>query len=437
MSLSECPVKQLPATPKKTMSQPVGPSLPEKKSCIFYKLMVASILQDEKLRIPNKFVKKYGDELSSIATLAVPSGRIWLVELRKDNKRMWLDSGWNVFVEYYSICVGYFLVFKYEGNSHFNVHVYNLKASEINYLSNSLTNSQEPGRDKHLKDIEDGDFTEIMGPQPTCSSLYFSTDKDFDECLDHDRKKYKNSSCQLQRNNVRDSQATFQSTPENGIQFSRVELTSTADEGGLHFSNELQQKYSKEIKQETELSKLHELKSFLYRVFLIDFSHPNSLKDMDEYESLGKFEVNEKLPAMNSHRSVPKRRRDVTTEEKQSAFRAAAMFKPGNPFCRIILRPSYVYKGIVLHIPRCFAQRYLNGVDGIITLQASEGKNWPVQCIYGNGSLKFSKGWAEFVVDNNLEEGDVCVFELINTKEIVLKVTIFRVLEDAVAVNQL
>ncbi|XVE93292.1 hypothetical protein REPUB_Repub01dG0178300 [Reevesia pubescens] len=163
------------------MSQPVGPSLPEKKCCIFYKLMVASILQDKKLRIPYKFVKKFGDELSSIATLTVPSARLWLVELRKDNKKMWFDSGWNVFVEYYSICIGYFLVFRYEGNSHFNVHVYDLKASEINSLSNSLNNSHEPDHDKHVKDIEDGDFAEIMGSQPTCSSSYFLIDKIFDE----------------------------------------------------------------------------------------------------------------------------------------------------------------------------------------------------------------------------------------------------------------
>ena len=301
-------------------------------------------------RIPYKFVKKFGDELSSIATLTVPSGRLWLVELRKDNKRMWLDSGWNVFVEYYSICVGYFLVFRYEGNSHFNVHVYNLKASEINYLSNSLNNSQEPGHDNHLKDIEDRDFAEIMGSQPTCSSSYFLIDKDFDECLDHDRKKYKNSTYLHQKNNVHDLQATFQSTRDKGIHVSGVELRSTADEGGLYFLNETQEN-TKEIKQETEPSKLHELKCFLYRVFLIDFSYPNSLKDMDEHESLGKFEVKEKLPAMNSPRSVPRRRRDVTTEEKQSAFHAAAMFKSDNPFCRIILRPSYVYKGILLVSP--------------------------------------------------------------------------------------
>ncbi|TYI45488.1 hypothetical protein E1A91_D13G040500v1 [Gossypium mustelinum] len=300
------------------MSQPTGPSLPHKKSCIFYKLMVASILHDKKLKIPNKFVKKFGHELSSIATLNVPSGRLWLVELRKENKRVWLDC-------------------------------------------------------------------------------------------DHDRKKRKNSTFLDQKNNVDDLRATVQSTRDKGIQFNGVELTSAADEGGLNFLNGTQ-KNTKEIKQEIE---------------------------PDEYKSLGKFIVKEELPAMNSPRSDHKKRRDAMAEGKQIALRAAAMFKPDNPFCRVILRPSYVYKGIFLHIPRCFALRYLNGVDGIVTLQVSEGKKWPVRCIYGQSSWKFSKGWAEFVLDNNLDEGDVCVFELISTKEIVLKVTIFRVLEDGVAVNQL
>ncbi|EOX98133.1 Sulfotransferase, putative isoform 1 [Theobroma cacao] len=416
------------------MSQPVGPALPEKKPCIFYKLIVSSILQDKKLRIPHKFVKKYGDELSSIVTLATPSGRFWLVELKKDKRRMWFDSGWNVFVEYYSISVGYFLVFRYEGNSHFNVHVYNLAASEINYLSNGLNNSEELSRDEHVKNIEDGDLAEIMGSCPKCSSSYFLTDKDSDECLDRDRKKYKNSTSGAdlknlhQKNDMHDLQATFQLTQGKGFQLNVVELTSTADEGGPYFLNETQQ-ITKKIKQETEPSKLHELKNFLYRVFLIDFTHPNSLKDIDEHE--------EELPAMNTPRNIARRWRDVTTEDKQSALHAAATFKPDNPFCRIILRPSYVYKGILLHIPRWFARKHLNGVNGTITLQVSEGKKWPVRCIYVDGHLKFCKGWAEFVLDNNLDEGDVCVFELINTEEIVLKVTIFRVLEDAGPVKKL
>lgn len=54
-----------------------------------------------------------------------------------------------------------------------------------------------------------------------------------------------------------------------------------------------------------------------------------------------------------------------------------------------------------------------------------------MRCItYGKGRVKLSKGWPEFVKDNNSEEEDVCVFELINMEDVVLKVPIFHVLED-------
>ena len=41
------------------------------------------------------------------------------------------------------------------------------------------------------------------------------------------------------------------------------------------------------------------------------------------------------------------------------------------------------------------------------------------------------KGWKSFVRDNGIKVGDVCVFELINRMNVVLKVTIFRMAEYA------
>lgn len=89
------------------------------------------------------------------------------------------------------------------------------------------------------------------------------------------------------------------------------------------------------------------------------------------------------------------------------------------------------------HMPSSFAEKYLGGVSGFITLQVSDGEKWPVKCMWRDGSAKLSKGWPEFVRDNKLEEGDVCVFELVKVEDIVLRVTIFRVVEDAGPVNQL
>lgn len=88
---------------------------------------------------------------------------------------------------------------------------------------------------------------------------------------------------------------------------------------------------------------------------------------------------------------------------------------------------------VLQYLPSCFAEKHLEGVSGFIKLQISDGtdgKQWPVRCLYRTGRAKLSQGWFEFSLENNLGEGDVCVFELIEANEVVLKVTVFRVAED-------
>lgn len=78
---------------------------------------------------------------------------------------------------------------------------------------------------------------------------------------------------------------------------------------------------------------------------------------------------------------------------------------------------------------------YLKGNSRDITLEVSDGKKRRVRCILFSGKGKISRGWHEFVTDNNLEIGDVCIFELVQREDIVLKVTIFRVPEIGVEAN--
>ena len=55
------------------------------------------------------------------------------MELEKVNKNVWFCDSWKDFVEYHSICYGYLLVFKYQGNSNFNVLVFDKTTTEIQY----------------------------------------------------------------------------------------------------------------------------------------------------------------------------------------------------------------------------------------------------------------------------------------------------------------
>ncbi|XP_004244892.1 B3 domain-containing protein Os01g0905400 [Solanum lycopersicum] len=107
----------------------------------FFKIILSP--HASKLNIPDEFVIKYGADLRDVVFLEVPTGAIWKVELlQNSNGTKYLNNGWNQFKEYYSIAIGYFLLFQYNGNSHFSVCIFDLSASEIEYLSGP--NEHEP-----------------------------------------------------------------------------------------------------------------------------------------------------------------------------------------------------------------------------------------------------------------------------------------------------
>ncbi|KAJ0011049.1 hypothetical protein Pint_34522 [Pistacia integerrima] len=113
--------------------EPVTSNSFMEKSSHFFKVILPSSLEEKKLGIPQMFVKKFGNELSDIATLEVPNGRAWLIGLTKDGTKIWFRDGWHDFVQYHSISVGYFLVFKYLKNSTFQVLIFDSTACEIHY----------------------------------------------------------------------------------------------------------------------------------------------------------------------------------------------------------------------------------------------------------------------------------------------------------------
>lgn len=79
-------------------------------------------------KIPKKFAKKFGDDLSDLVTLVVPNGYRWVLELKRHGRSLWFEDGWHDFVKHHCIQVGQLLVFRFEGNSVFNFYMFNLTA---------------------------------------------------------------------------------------------------------------------------------------------------------------------------------------------------------------------------------------------------------------------------------------------------------------------
>lgn len=85
-------------------------------------------------RIPEAFASRYcKNNLQNVAYLEVPSGKIWEVEVVHSKDEIWLAKGWEDFSDYHSISCGQFLMFGYNGRSHFNVTIFDLSATEIEY----------------------------------------------------------------------------------------------------------------------------------------------------------------------------------------------------------------------------------------------------------------------------------------------------------------
>ncbi|KAI3472865.1 hypothetical protein Pfo_031117 [Paulownia fortunei] len=89
---------------------------------------------DHSLKIPAEFMQRFGNNLPDIIFLRVPTGSLlWKVELLRSENEIWLQNGWKEFKEHYSIGVGQVVVFEYQGNARFDVLIFDMSGSEIEY----------------------------------------------------------------------------------------------------------------------------------------------------------------------------------------------------------------------------------------------------------------------------------------------------------------
>uniref|UniRef100_A0ACD5ZYH1 Uncharacterized protein n=1 Tax=Avena sativa TaxID=4498 RepID=A0ACD5ZYH1_AVESA len=88
----------------------------------FFKCMVGNF--QEKMIIPEKFVEKFKGQISEVIKLEAPDGNIYEVQAIRDLNKIVLGSGWATFSSFYELKEGCILLFRYIGNSHFRVLIF-------------------------------------------------------------------------------------------------------------------------------------------------------------------------------------------------------------------------------------------------------------------------------------------------------------------------
>ncbi|KAK9165317.1 hypothetical protein Scep_000508 [Stephania cephalantha] len=99
----------------------------------FFKIIHSGVIHEGRLRIPTKFMSNFPNKLSDVGKLIVPGGKIWNIRLKRDGTGMWFEQGLQEFIKYYSMSAGHLLLFRYDGNSKFQVTIFDMTATEIGY----------------------------------------------------------------------------------------------------------------------------------------------------------------------------------------------------------------------------------------------------------------------------------------------------------------
>ncbi|XP_048227568.1 B3 domain-containing transcription factor VRN1 isoform X2 [Ricinus communis] len=435
---------------------------------------------------PRRFIRNYGNDLSSPVILKVCSGAKWEVELVKHDGEIWLQNGWKEFQKYYSLAHGSFLVFEYDqGNCDFNVIIFDKSATEIDYpvsIINGDTN-YEPNPEKAESNVS----VEILTHFSPSLKTRKKSPLPFSFSPPNKKIKLENSTGQVEarKGGVSCQKQTQDEVVDRIKPLNAGEKAKALDKATINFKSKnpffmiaMQPSYvhltyqvaipasfvNKYFNKQCDNAILSTVDgkswSVVYNYDVTnrkprarmshgwkEFAHENHLQigDVCVFELINRAKTTLKVfifrcikdekinPSPGNSKQLKQEKSSGNRKFMQrhsclKVLEAANKFTSLNPFFKVKLRASHLEHGC-LNLPKGFVIKHTKKSISNIILQA-EGREWPVKLIFDHSHRGwFSAGWTSFAKENSLQVGDVCIFELVNSKTPLLKVSIFRNVE--------
>ncbi|KAK8623362.1 hypothetical protein V6N13_118248 [Hibiscus sabdariffa] len=353
------------------------------QSIHFSQFLHADFLQ--RLEIPEKFAKNVKKRLPETVTLKGPSGVIWDVGVTEDDDTLFFCDGWKTFVKNHSLIENDFLIFKYNGVSHFDVLMFEGKSlcekASSYFVRKCVHTESDFGYQTKRKVSVNPD--EIVHNSSQCG-LESSPEKSTNNDTDARPSRKATESAASNKKRIQNLDSDIRSIPAK-----------RSPRGKEHST------FSGGVKVER---------------FETEYEHITT--DGDVFGSLW-------------HATG---KRVATRSEKTNALIKAQEALSVEGFM-VVMKPTHVDRKFYMSIPSAWVAKYISRAKADVILRMNE-RRWRTQFNYRRsrecGAL--SCGWRKFVKDNNIEEHDVCVFEPANigSRPIILDVSIFHVLPAAV-----
>ncbi|XP_026398680.1 putative B3 domain-containing protein Os03g0621600 [Papaver somniferum] len=398
---------------------------------------------DEKLQVPTDFLKHFNGKLPGKSTVRGPNGRTRTIKMKRDGDDLYFFKGWPEFVDEHSLEFGDFLIFEYKGSSKFKVKIYGQTGIEKDLRAYSAEPSlevKEHGTDEeaayeggyHVQRKSAMEVERIGRSRARKPALPINTNHPYFISTWP-----KSTTCYPRI--PRDFARKYGLNTETGI----VLRDHDGRSWPVKFSHNKDGRISmtKGWRQISAGNKLARGAKCLFQ--LISQTKGNQIMNV---RVLGGAEIDKRDWALQSNRKrihhlgskleVGSFKRGITMDcvtasAKERAIKEANGFQSKYPVCKIIMHPTYVGKWGAVNIPAQFAKTYLGDRNQMAILRISDGRVWHVGYRTSSSSSSYmaiiSKGWNKFKVDNQLKEGDVCLFELVDRDNLEMHVTICQV----------
>ncbi|XP_050233959.1 B3 domain-containing protein REM16-like isoform X2 [Mercurialis annua] len=325
----------------------------------------------KRLAIPEQFTKNLRKKLPNIITLKGPSAKMWEVELTTDDDIVFFTHGWDAFVNDHSLRENDLLIFKYNGDSCFDVLMFDghsMCEKAASYFVRRCENREQGSQIKR----KIGEISmEATLPSPNTPVQAPTPDKSANNDI----------GTSPLRKPVMASPVTTKRA------WSKVEcVQNTHEEQSTSFEEV-------ETKPDTE------------------FVSPMVVHD---------------VPFISS-------RRLISDEEKENVVKLALTALTSEGFM-VIMKPTHVYRRFYMSIPSGWASKHLNSLEKQDVILRRKDNQWATKFYYqkSKNSGGLSGGWKNFAMANDLQEFDVCIFEPGGKTHdtVILDVNIFRVYQD-------
>ncbi|XP_021890131.1 B3 domain-containing transcription factor VRN1-like [Carica papaya] len=436
----------------------------------FFKIILQDSLRDGKLKIPDKFWQKFGSGLPSSVELVAPCGAVWRVGVTKSDREGWLQHGWRIFSEHYSLSHGHLVLFRFNGDGEFHIIIFDMTATEIDYPfvgsnGEAVDPREEGSKERPRRKRRDKSPLPLPCPNPSKSFKTNSSSvkvRDRHEGLSSDRlrqEKVPNIVEPLEADEeFKALQKAMAFKSINAFFLIVMQPSYINSEYPLKIPVWFVKKYLTEKRREVILQILDGRKTngrFYCKWKAFAENNKLEVRDVCVFELINRTQIlfNVIIYRNNDSPNCSRSQGMLSTttikcqnsEDYQSVLlttrnkivcKRPLTFNSKNPFFVVVMKPCYVNpKKSNLQIPKVFAERHLKGGKGEVHLQTQDGRSWylryNVQLSGGRSRAYFDSRWRAFVQGNNLKVGDTCFFELIRGPKSVFNVVIKRAKEDA------